>query len=125
MAAAPAGGAGSLLQWCCPGRRRRERRGGVEERALGRARLDDVGLVEGLDAGVHVADAAGHGFRPEELDGQGEEGEEEVHDVRLLASAYSTRWLLVSTSSFMACVVVGFALGLSLVGAIPLSGFRI
>jgi len=76
----------------------------------------------GLDAGVHVADAAGHGFRPEELDGQGEEGEEEVHDVRLLASAYSTRWRSVSTSSFMASVVVGLALGL--VGAIPRSGFR-
>ena len=43
-----------------------------------------VGGVELVDAGVEVADAADHGVLADELDGrgdgQGEEGEEEVHD---------------------------------------------
>ena len=45
----------------------------------------DVGRVQPLDAAVEVGDAAGHGVRAQELDDrgeeQGEEGEEEVHDV--------------------------------------------
>ena len=82
MAAAPASGAGSLLlprpppppraSWWGGGARPWPRRAGRRRR-------------RGLDAGVHVGDAAGHGFLPEELDGradgEGEEGEEEVHDV--------------------------------------------
>jgi hypothetical protein len=83
---------------CCPaadGSRRRQQaeeggaveraeHGGAEQRVLGGARLD-VGVVEFLHAAVEAAEAAGHAFLPQQLDGradgQDEEGEEEVHHV--------------------------------------------